>query len=596
LAVIAAMQIAGRDAIIQPDAILPFTSNFTIDELSNHVKKFARDRVILGIEDCRTPHQRFAAALLNKVIKGQDADGRKYISDALNLIVSSDSFPILGIRNLLHELFFAGNDRWAHFIHSDSLKILTNRCWKAKTQDERNVAAITIAELNRFHSTSLKDAIEGNEILLAKWVVSSEHPSGYGLGRLLNTLGQELPEIGRLVLDNVDPVMFADKINQATPDNAYTVSELTGRAASIGHKDWNAKVSENIKVDACVKIGADWPQEHGLHSISEFCAGLLWYNEDLPIQMAQALIPQAQAEFAQNPFDARSQLGSILWRVLYLDNALGVYPKPNALQLKIGRGYFAKIDAKAVSLHFAALSLRQMQNAWMFMDVLRKCSKTKFNEIIGNLDWKALSKLYENEWADPSHEAEILPAVLSATDTSRELVVDFFSDNQAKLGNFPPRWAVIAPDVAIEHIDQGKAIRLGRYSHVDWTFGPYVILLVAEKRPELLLRTLEQCRSTLVKSFSQSNASWFREANNFLEVLSDVAPDFLASVVAQVDTNTAKSGWIDSLRKGGKTRNAVAILIEVGLSLKGDISGLSKELRIQFPRSSIPHYSHQSTR
>lgn len=51
---------------------------------------------------------------------------------------------------------------------------------------------------------------------------------------------------------------------------------------------------------------------------------------------------------------------------------------------------------------------------------------------------------------------------------------------------FPPRFALIAEDAAIQHVVNGREIRLAQHGHVDWDFGTFVIELFAEKRPDLL--------------------------------------------------------------------------------------------------------------
>ncbi len=587
LAIISALQIAGRDAIVTPHQITSFAEKLGLDVVINQTSRLAEDRILISEVDCRTPHQRFASALLNRVLENQDEIGRKTIADALNRIVSNDKFPIIGIRNLFHELFYGGLGRWVRLFTAESRETIVDRCWKAETNEERNEAALMIDELRRGNDVSLHDAVAGHEALLANWIETSEHPSGYGLSGLLNSLGQNHVDLAKVVLNNTDPTTMANKINTANPDNAFTVARLIGRAASIGNKTWNEAVANGIDHKACVLNAKKWPLENELHSISELCSEIRWYDKRLPLKMAEAITDQVKHAYSLNPFKTQRHLHDIFWGILYLDNSLGIYPKPDKVQLKIGRNYLADIDPKLVSKHFADLTLRQMQNASTFLMILKKCSKAKYNATIRALDFEMLAVLFEDEWGDPSHEAEVLLSLLCATDESQNLVAQFFANNQDKLNLLPPRWIFISREVVLNHLDAGKKIRLAKFDHVDWRLGHYVIKLVAKERPQFLTSVVEQCQSTLVKSLSQRNASWFKNAYDFLFALYEYVPDFLNVIVNEINVTGAKDGWADSLRQGGKTAQAVAILIEVGLNLDGDVHILSEKLRRQFPKTSV---------
>lgn len=587
LAIISALQIAGRDAIVTPHQITFFAQELGLDVVINQTSRLAKDRILISEVDCRTPHQRFASALLNKVLESQDSVGRKTIADALNRIVSNDQFPIIGIRNLFHELFYGGLGRWVCLFTTESRKTIVDRCWQAETNEERNEAALMIDELRRGNKVLLHDAVVGHEALLANWIETSEHPSGYGLSGLLNSLRQDHVDLGKVVLDNTDPVTIANKINTANPENAFTVSQLIGRAASIGNKTWNEAVANGIDHKACVLSAKKWPLDHELDSISELCSEICWYDKNLPLKMAEAITDQVKHAFSMNPFKTQRNLHGIFWGILDLDNSLGVYPKPDKVRLKIGRDYFADIDPKLVSKHFADLTLRQMRNASTFLMVLKKCSKAKYNATIRALDFEKLADLFEDEWANPSHEAEVLLSSLCATDESQKLVAKFFADNQDKLNLLPPRWIFISREVVLQHLDAGKKIRLAEFDNIDWRLGHYVIKFVAKERPQFLSSVVEQCQSTLVKSLSQLNAGWFRDAYDVLFALYEYVPDFLNTVVNEIDVIGAKDGWADSLRKGGKTAQAVALLIEIGLNLDGDVHILAEKLRHQFPKTSV---------
>lgn len=589
VAIASALQIAGRDAVIKPNQITVYSDEFSANEVQQITDKLASDRVLLDAQDCRTPHQRFAAALLKKVLEGQTKEGRQQISCALNRILVDDTLPLPGLRNLLHELRFgSGNYRWTYLVAAGAINTLLDRCMRAKDPDEINIAALTMDELDGFDKEGVGQFVLDQKQLIADWISSSKHPSGYGLARLVNSMGHPDRPVARAILDLVDPSDMATLINEATPETAYSIAELASRSACFADKHWVESVRRKIDQQACQDLAIYWPEDHELHSINDFCKMILWYDRDLSFLVAQALAPIAKRAFKQRPFETQRALSDILSGVLYLNNILGVYPKPSAQQKQIGRLYLEDIVPEDIAAEFSTVSLRQLQNATFFMDILQKIARAKYEAIIQEIDWNAFAGVLEKEWDNPSHEAQIVLGSFYGTPKTQQLVVRFLDENKEKLSKLPPRWAIMAPQVALYHIDKGKEVLLANHDHVNWRMGALFLAIVTEGRPEKLSVVLEQCRRALTESLSQRNKSWFREAEPFLKIVKKVAPDFLVSVVSNVDPNAAKQGWVDSLRAGKQYARAVAILIDVGVTLNGEVGDMSKNLRRRFPKSSIP--------
>ena len=152
LAAVAMRQLASRDAIALPKDIVSICE---LEEAPGEVVHrnldwLQRQRLILDFTDCRTPHQRFAAVVLNQILVGQDIAGRKRIGRMIDAILINPQYPLVGLRNLLHEIWFGiGDYRWTRLPDRTTIEILATRCWLAEGKD-RGFAALTLTELLRF--------------------------------------------------------------------------------------------------------------------------------------------------------------------------------------------------------------------------------------------------------------------------------------------------------------------------------------------------------------------------------------------------------------------------------------------------------------
>src|SRR6185312_5588130 len=74
LAAAAMRQLASRDARAVPAEIAEVCKPAGIDDrtVNRGLQWLAKQRLIVGTGDCRTPHQRFASVVLNHVVQGQD--------------------------------------------------------------------------------------------------------------------------------------------------------------------------------------------------------------------------------------------------------------------------------------------------------------------------------------------------------------------------------------------------------------------------------------------------------------------------------------------------------------------------------------------
>ena len=149
LVAVAIRQSASRDARAVPGEILELCKRSGIDagKVNHGLEWLVRQRLILGAVDCRTPHQRFASVVLNRILEAQDQNERERIATMIEGVLCDPQFPFAGLRVLLHELRFGSrNYSWTRLLGQPAVENAIARCWAAEGSD-RGFAALTLSEL-----------------------------------------------------------------------------------------------------------------------------------------------------------------------------------------------------------------------------------------------------------------------------------------------------------------------------------------------------------------------------------------------------------------------------------------------------------------
>ncbi|MEO1964600.1 hypothetical protein [Hyphomonas sp.] len=600
LAIAAALQVATRDAPASFETLSQFVPNMDPSTLKSRLSWLVQNRMLIADNDYRTPHQRFATILIGSVLKEQDSQGREQIAAALNALIVCPDISVLGLRNLLFEIAFAGDFRkWTRLVKAEALEVLADRLWKATSAEERHYACLTLCEFTRFGDECLRNAISGHEYQLVEWARAPLHPTGFSIGDLFSAMRSKSSDIAETIIRQIPPEDVAKAVSEATPETAFALARLISGIGQIGLKDWQARAGSCLDRDACIALAANWPIEHYPGSFSSFCGAIAWWDEELSIEMAEAFSPIAAELFAQNPITFTSELDDIIHIRLGILDILGVCGPPSARCLRIGRSYIAKVKPMEAAQQLAATPIRHLQSASFFLTFVKNCNKRLYEKIITNLPWDQLGKVFEREWRVPSHDVEVFVGVISATDKTRALAASFIENNLNHIVAMPPRWALVAPDAVVKHVKNGGQIQLCSHGHFEWDFAPYLIHALHEQCPECLPAVLAPCEETLANAVSATNASWLSEAAVSIFVLIDIAPDFLSKIIRQVDVAKAKQGWVACLRANDKAsrrskygaRDAAALLIEFCLQMDSPVGELARDLRKRFPKASMPRIS-----
>ena len=549
-------------------------------------------RMLIGANDLRCPHQRFAAIVLKRVLAGQSEVMQKLIGQLVGQAISNDAYPMLGIRNLLHELAFSGEyaRQWTWIVPQSSLLVVNERCWMEAAPRERSFACYAATELVAYISNWCTKVIYPHRSLLANWLSAPVDPSGYGLGHLLNHLRNSEKETLAEIVQLADPKAVAAAINHLTVDDCHSVAVMLRSISNRRSEAWGRTVARLIERNRLLALAENWPDQQRLYALATLCESIEWFDETLALDLFERSLTSIKRAFFENPIGAFADLDHVLMSTLRVWDPLGVFVgklRPDARRLLLSRRISSDIDGERLAQQLSKLKKRDLQRAGFLLSFLRRVARRKFEAVVSGIDLDRLDSLLGDEWRSLSHDSEVFLGVLYTADAGRERVRALIERNGERIERFPPRIALMAPDVALRHVERGGAIALAGSSHVDWHFGPAVLAIFAERRKDLLEKIVRPCEGGIANSLSQPHPSWYNDAALFLSILLRADPPSIQRVLDMISPDKAKAGWEACLKDKAGPRRTVGLLIEAALERCDAIGGLARDLRSQYPKSSI---------
>lgn len=593
LAAVAIRQILSRDARVTASEISSLCSAAGLEaaSVSRALDWLASERLLLSLTDCRTPHQRFAAVAMHQLLIAASDDERRRLYALAGRLLIDPAYPLLGVRNLLHEFRFGhGNYRWAWAqpFEAGTIRELADRCFAADTSEMRGQAGLVLTELSSFSDGWGPEIIEPKVEMLAAWM-SAPECGGYGLGHLHNHLWSEHKPLQLDLTRRIDPDALALAFSRASHEDLYGIGDLVKSAHNGANEAWVARMRAAFDRDALLARVRRWNEREDSWLVAHTCNATAYYDREFALTLVEAYLPTLQAFMALDPVATFRDVRDIVMGVLRLDDPLGTFVgkhRPDARSRAIGRAICAGLDPKAVAANISKTRFRDFQGAGFFLVFLRKCAPQKFAAVVQSINWGQIEVSIGEEWASPPHELEVMCGTLYRGQEDEEPVADFIARNANRIEKLPPRFATMAPKVGLAHLDAGKPIALVKWEHVDWYFGTVVLRLVAEERPHLMAALLEPHVAGIARSLSRENASWFTESAGFLCTLREVSPEGLETILDAVDPVTASQGWSDALKMGGEPAKSVAVLVDASLSRDDELAALAKGLRKRFPVAS----------
>lgn len=606
LAAAAMRQLASRDARAISREIAEVCDHAGIDAgaVDQGLEWLAKQRLILGVADCRTPHQRFASVVLKRVLEGQDKDGRRKVAKMIEGVLRDPQLPFAGLRVLIHELRFGSGDySWTRLLGQPAVEAAVARCWASEGSD-RGFAALALSDLWDFAHGGATAVVGPHVATLANWI-SNPSDDAYGFGRMLNDLAREGRDVAEKAVAAADPIAIATAYSNANPDTAYGLAALLRSVAYVNLDDCNARVRAALDRDKLREFAKHEAFLEYAYIFSQFCASVVWLDENLALEMAELFVPTAQQVLAKDPVEGFHQLShDFASTVLRVFDVLHVYigeRKPTRRQWTIARRMCDKIDPKRVAEHISSVRPRHFQSAGFFLHFLCQSAPRKYEAVLRKLDWNKLDSVIGDDWANMPHDTEVLLSTLYARPSTRHLIQQFISAKADRIVHFPPRLMLMVPEVGLTHLAQGGSLRLAQYDHLSWDFGSIALAIISEARPELVEQVVTPFVDIIARRVTNYNRDATGPAEGLVRVVIEHAPVAWRELLAKLDPAVAEKNLTECLVGDVDHRRTAAAVIESAITLDGPVGDMARRLRARFPKASTastdtPHFSRRRER
>jgi len=406
----------------------------------------------------------------------------------------------------------------------------------------------------------------------------------------LNNLAQQDRDIAEKTVAAADPIAIAAAYSNANPDTAYGLADLLRSIAYVKVDDFNAEVRAVLDRDKLRELAKHEAFLEDAFTFSKFCASVVWWDENLALEMAELFIPTAQQVLAKDPVEGFHQLShDFASTVLRVFDVLDVYIgklKPTRRQWTIARSMCEKIDPKRVAEHISTVRPRHFQSAGFFLHFLYQSAPRKYDAVLRQLDWEKLDLVIGDDWANMPHDTEVLLGTLYSRPPTRHLVQKFISDRADRIVHFPPRLMLMVPEVGLAHLAKGSSLRLAQYHHLSWDFGGLALAIIAEARPDLVEQAITPFVDTIARAVTNYNRDSTGPAEAFVRVVIEHAPVAWREVLAKLDPGMAEKNLAECLTGDEDHRRTAAAVIASAITLDGHVADMARRLRARFPRAS----------
>ncbi len=557
-------------------------------------------RIFLGQDDLRCPHQRLASVLIDQILQDQVPENRPGAAEIFRRVLADHSMPLGGIALLLHELSFGRHfGRWRRLIQRNWLDPMLERCWVAAEPLEVRQACWALNEVSGYLDDEML-VLASHQSVLIDWIAATPHGACYAIGNLLNHLNNENKPLLDQIISQVNAKKIGQAISVAEPLHACEIADLI-RNMRVGQGwAWTTEYLASVDHEAMRKIVSSWPADAWLSSVSDLCEHFCELQPEFGFELIEALVPSIADRLRASPQQSFQELNDIVWNSIRLYDPLGVCVgkfAPTRRMRQVGRKICSCWSSAELAAKLSQSDQRSFQAAAGVLSFLKKASPLQFKSTVLALDWKVIESQIGSDWGRNIGDARMLLGVAYQLPEVRPAIEAMVARNEAQITSMSTYIAVLAPESALRHIAARKSIAITYSGHVDWLRGAVILAQFIERRRDLIDQLLEPHLAQIASALSRPSPSWYNEALMFLRFVIAVRPDMFEVILDQIDAAEAERGWRNALagresnrRPGAKdqAKQVIALLIWHAIKREDEVGDLARRLRSAYPKASVP--------
>lgn len=554
--------------------------------LGESLRVLYEQRVIFGKHYYHCSHLRFSMYVL-RIICNQsgDAQWNKLIA-ILGEILTWESTPLRGISWILNELrvydVFAYQRRYNTVITFFNWQQIFERCWKATSDEERRDAAFVLDALIDWYPPH-RQAVVDKAPLLVQWIEQAGGRASFGIGTLLNALGQgreDAKQMTEAMCEQIDPHLIATKLSQVKWPEVVGWSHLVGRLSWAASKKWY-KQFEQITDFRFIESLVDTMTSTDLYAFSELLKNTCGYHPEKLLGAYEKAIPTLVETFHANVTEAYKNARDGIWHIL----GYGIFRRhaPSASQRRVAKKLVNALQPQIIATALSCAPQRDWSTWADILNFIKEASPKHAVKIAGLIEFTQLDKSAQGLWKQSPHELRQLIlslAILPDYDPAHSWV----TCHADELGELDVVFAYVTPQIVVEKLRTGNHLPLRLFWPELTTLALHAVATIDNS---LAIQIVERSISEIADDLSGLGPDNCERVATLLKYLHNLSPTALRRIIKEVDPEKARKNWGLCLQEKTESKKAIAMIFAFSQPVEGPISEVIQQLKAKYPKASV---------
>ncbi len=534
-----------------------------------------RDRhLIIEGDTIRCPHVRFSEVVIDIIYSNREEN---YKEQLINLFRTALYEAIGSLKGIFWVLSSWRSSRDSSYLFglildSQIMVEIIERCWAASSNEDIGYASLILSILAGRYPDSLDDFASHSE-QIATWIEEADVKSLYGLGDLLNNLGQRDHELTEAIIDLINPQIIDDKLSQIGISDAYVWGYFLGRLCYAASHKWIMQLKNSLDSSALQSLFAGVEVDDvEINSLDELAEGLLCFDDSLAIKLVDSALPQIASAF-NNDIIEFQDITHIIWFVLgFAPDFLRQEYEPSSDQKQIAYKLADSINAEAVAQFISKSRRRDWENYAKLIYFLKEVMPEKATEISHLIDFDVLDETSKGLWGNQPHELIQLIHAL-ATEDDGEPVRSWINRHSEEFVSLDLILVAVAPESTTAILGEGYNLNLNLDDLAHWNLATVAVGRLSTVDKKLASIVINSNQQGITKGFELKNdRSDYKCFPEFIELMGALSPDILKECLESLDPTIISISWSERLKGNSEERLAAETLIN--LVIKENITSL----------------------
>jgi hypothetical protein len=553
--------------------------------LEESLRVLQEHRVIFGKHYYHCSHLRFSTYILHIICNHSDDAEWDNLMTTLGEILTWQSIPLRGISWFLNELrfydIFAHQRRYNTVITTSNWQQIFERCWRATSDEERRDAAFVLDALIDWYPPHRQAVVE-NAPLLVQWIERAEGLASFGIGTLLNSLGQgceDAKQMTEMMCEQIDPQVIATKLSQAKWSEVVGWSHLVGRLSWAVSKKWYEQFKRIVDLSFIESL-VDTMTLTDVYAFSELLKNTYGSHPEKLLGAYEKAIPILVEAFHANATEAYREAHDGIWYIL----GYGIFRRraPSASQRRVAKKLVNALQPQILAKALSGASQRDWSTWADILQFLKEVSPKQAAEIAKLTDFTQLDRSAQGLWKQSPFELQQLIlslAILPDYNPARSWVIRHADE----LGELNIILACVTPEIVVEKLRAGNRLPLNLSSAKLTTLALHAIATIDRS---LAVQIVEDSISDIAEDLSQLTPDNCEGVALLLKCLHNLSPTVFSRIIKEVDPEKVMKNWGRCLHEKTESKKLIAMIFAFSQSVEGSISEVIQQLKAKYPKAS----------